>query len=152
MARTATARTVVPLTLAEAQSLWTDAGRWATFVEGFAQVVEASPDWPEPDARLVWRSTPGGRGQVTERVQRNAPGLFATSVYEDALHGTQTATFRSGDDGATVVELTLEYELAGNNPLRAIADAIFIRRAQRDALARTLRRFRVEAEEDASLR
>jgi hypothetical protein len=33
-----------------------------------------------------------------------------------------------------------------------VADAIFIRRALRDALRRTLYRFRIEAEEEASLR
>jgi hypothetical protein len=36
-------------------------------------------------------------------------------------------------------------------PLRAVADFIFIRRALRDSLRRTLRRFAVEAAEEARL-
>jgi hypothetical protein len=37
-------------------------------------------------------------------------------------------------------------------PFRAVADLLYIRRALRDALVRSLRRFAVEAEEDAGLR
>ena len=48
-------------------------------------------------------------------------------------------------------ELSLEYELAKYGPLRGVADALFIRRALRDMLRRTLRRFAIEAEEEASL-
>ena len=54
--------------------------------------------------------------------------------------------------GGSVVEVALEYELTGGGPFRALADAIFIRRALRDALRRTLSRFAVEAEEEAGLR
>ena len=50
------------------------------------------------------------------------------------------------------MELTLEYELARGGPFRGLADALFIRRALRDALRRTVRRFAVEAEEEAGLR
>jgi hypothetical protein len=50
------------------------------------------------------------------------------------------------------VELSLEYTLTKYGPLSAVADAIFVRRALRDALARTLRRFAVEAEDEAGLR
>jgi hypothetical protein len=49
-------------------------------------------------------------------------------------------------------ELSLEYQLTKYGPLSAVADAIFIRRAIRDSLRRTLFRFAVEAEEDAGLR
>jgi hypothetical protein len=52
----------------------------------------------------------------------------------------------------TRVELTLDYELSKYGPLRAVADVLFIRRALRDALRRTLRRFAIEAEEEAALR
>ncbi len=76
-----------------------------------------------------------------------------TQVFEDALAGTQTFAAQPGPaDGGSIVELTLEYELAAAGPFRGLADAIFIRRALRDALRRTLRRFAVEAEEEAGLR
>jgi hypothetical protein len=52
---------------------------------------------------------------------------------------------------ASEVELSLEYELARYGPLRGLADALFIRRALRDALRRTLYRFAIEAEEEAGL-
>ena len=39
-----------------------------------------------------------------------------------------------------------------NGPLSALAYAIFVRRALRDALVRTVRRFAVEAEDEAGLR
>ena len=57
-----------------------------------------------------------------------------------------------GTEGhASEVELSLEYELARYGPLRGLADALFIRRALRDALRRTLYRFAIEAEEEAGL-
>jgi hypothetical protein len=50
------------------------------------------------------------------------------------------------------VELSLEYTLTKYGPFSKIADAIFIRRALRDALIRTVNRFAVEAEDEAGLR
>jgi hypothetical protein len=88
---------------------------------------------------------------VTERVLERGPGRLVTEIFEDALHGTQTIHAGEDADGAHV-EVELQYELAKYGPLRAIADVIFIRRALRDALTRTLRRFAVEAEEEVGLR
>jgi hypothetical protein len=132
--------------------LWTDLDRWATFIDGFAHVVERPPEWPAVAAKLVWQSTRGGRGRVTERVVHSDEDALVTEVYEERLHGTQTVSFARGEGGATHVRIELEYELARGGPLRFIADALFIRRAQRDALRRTIGRFRVEAEEEAALR
>ena len=131
---------VVPLTPEAAMRLWTDTSRWATFVEGFVRVVEASPEWPAEGAKLVWVSSPGGRGRVTERVTGHTPGHFSTQVFEDALNGSQTVHFGEHADG-TLVEVELDYELTKYGPLRAVADALFIRRALRDSLKRSLNRF-----------
>ena len=139
--------------------LWTDTGRWPTFVEGFAAVVERDELWPGSGGRLVWQSGAGGRGRVTERVLESEPGRRIVSrVYEPALQGVVSVTFepvRSGEAGEEVegtgVELALEYELAESSPLRRLTDVLFIRRALRDAQRRTLRRFAVEADEEASL-
>jgi hypothetical protein len=135
----------------EALRLWTDVERWPSFVEGFARRLELTEAWPEPGGRVVWESAPNGRGRVTENVVESAPDRFSTQVFEEALAGTQTLRVLPASDGSEV-ELSLEYELARYGPLRGIADAVFIRRALRDALRRTLVRFTVEAEEDASLR
>ena len=94
---------------------------------------------------------PGGRGVVTERVTKALPGaIHQVNVFEEKLDGTQTITFAPVDE-ATWVELELDYTVSVGGPFRPIVDALFIRRAQNDALARTLRRFRTEADEQASL-
>ena len=148
--RRASARGPLPLPPADALRLWSDVERWPSFVEGFARRLELSEDWPEPGSRVVWESTPDGRGRVTEAVRENEPDRFSTQVYEAALVGTQT--FRAlPASGGSEVELALEYQLSRYGPLRGIADALFIRRALRDSLRRTLFRFGVEAEEEARL-
>ena len=152
MSRTVEAAGRVALQPDEAAALWRDPRRWSAFVEGFQRLEELGQTWPEPGARLVWDSGPGGRGRVTEKVAENGPTRFATKVYEDRLYGTQTAVFAPDTEGGARVLLSLEYELTGDNPFNPVTDLLFIRRALRDALGRTLRRFVVEAEEEAGLR
>lgn len=147
----ASAETTVALSPQAALALWTDVGRWPSFVEGFARMLEQSDGWPAERERVVWESIPGGRGRVTEKVVEHGPDRFATLVFEDALAGRQGVIVAPDGDG-TRVRLELEYTLTKYGPFNVAADLLFIRRAQRDALARTLRRFRVEAEEDAGLR
>jgi hypothetical protein len=150
--RTARAQADVVLTPEAALRLWTDVERWATFVEGFARVLERSPEWPAAGARVVWESTPSGRGRVTEKVMEGeGPDRFVTMVFEERLNGTQTFRVVESEAGSRA-ELSLEYRLAKWGPLSAVADAVFIRRAIRDSLRRTLYRFAVEAEEEAGLR
>ena len=149
--RTAQARGTVPLTPPDALALWSDVERWPSFVEGFARRLELSPEWPAKGGRVVWESKPEGRGRVTETVLENSGVAFSTQVFEEALMGTQTLRAEPSGEGSEV-ELTLEYELAKYGPLAGVADAIFIRRALRDALRRTLFRFAIEAEEEASMR
>ena len=149
--RTARASGRVRLTPAEALALWSDVERWPSFVEGFARRLELAPDWPAKGARVVWESSPEGRGRVTETVLVNEALCFSTQVFEEALIGTQTLRAAPGDDGSEI-ELTLDYELTQYGPFAGVADAIFIRRALRDALRRTLFRFGIEAEDEAGLR
>jgi uncharacterized membrane protein len=141
----------VALPPSEAYALWTDVSRWPTFVDGFARVERLDDGWPEPGAKLVWKSVPGGRGAVTEKVSKAQPGaLHQVVVFEEKLDGIQRATFTPAEDG-TFVELELEYKVSVGGPLSPIVDALFIRRAQNDALNRTLRRFATEAAEQAAL-
>ena len=150
--RTAQAQADLVLTPEAALRLWTDVDRWPSFVEGFARPVDRTPEWPHAGARLVWESSPAGRGRVTEKVmEAEGPDRFVTQVFEERLHGVQT--FRVVEsEGGSRAELALEYELTKYGPLSAVADVIFIRRAIRDSLRRTLSRFAVEAEEEAGLR
>jgi Polyketide cyclase / dehydrase and lipid transport len=149
--RTAYARGTVPLQPAEALELWTNVERWPTFIEGFARVVECSPGWPAEGERLSWESVEGGRGRVTEKVVERSADSFSTMVFESALMGRQTLRVVPHTTGAEV-ELALEYTLVKYGALSVVADALFIRRALRDSLARTVARFAVEAEEEAGLR
>jgi hypothetical protein len=149
--RTARAGGRVRLTPPEALALWTDVERWPSFVEGFARRLELAAEWPAKGARVIWESSPEGRGRVTETVLARETDRFSTQVFEEALMGTQTLRVAPAPDGAEI-ELTLDYELAKYGPLAGVADAIFIRRALRDALRRTLFRFAIEAEEEAELR
>ena len=139
-----------------ALALWSDPRRWPTFVEGFQGVVEQDQNWPEAGSRLVWTSIPSGRGRVTEKVRDRDARRLETEVFEEALHGRQSVTFRharvgEGQTPHTLVELALEYELPDTSLARRIADRLFIRRALRDAQVRTVRRFCVEADEEAAL-
>jgi hypothetical protein len=149
--RTASAVSTVPVGPDEAMRLWTDVDRWPSFVEGFARRLELSSDWPATGSRLVWESNPDGRGRVTETVTESEPLRFSTQVFEERLIGTQTFQVAPASDGSEVA-LSLDYELTRQGPLRFLADAIFIRRALRDSLRRTLFRFEIEAEDEADLR
>lgn len=140
-----------PLSAERAYGLWVDLRRWPTFVDGFKHAERVEEGWPGEGAKLVWRSTPDGRGTVTERVVESVDGRrIVTEVFEERLTGTQTVSFEPDGDGS-VVEIELDYELVKGGPLRGVTDVLFIRRAQSDALIRTLRRFATEAAEEAAL-
>ncbi len=136
-----------------AMALWTDLRRWPVFVEGFGSVLAGEREWPQLGGRLIWQSTPGGRGRVTERVVDVIPGeRIVTQVFEQQLVGTQSVTFAPlGDGPGAHVELALDYELAMGSPLKGVLDVVFIRRALQSSLTRTLGRFAIEAAEDARL-
>jgi hypothetical protein len=59
--------------------------------------------------------------------------------------------FAPAGDGGTAVILTLDYKLVKTGPIAWVTDILFIRGAQHNALARTLRRFATEAAEQAAL-
>ena len=142
----------VNLTPERAFELWTDLSRWPSFIDGFGHVDRVEDGWPAEGVKLVWRSSPAGRGVVTERVVASEPGArFVTQVFEERLSGAQAVLFQPTEDGRTRVDIELDYKLASGGPLSAVTDVLFIRRAQLDALRRTLRRFAVEAAEEASL-
>ena len=126
---------------AEAEALWYDKHRWPSWVDGFGHVIRIDGPWPEVGARVMWQSPPGGRGLVQERVVAYETRTGQTLEVEDeTMTGRQTVAFTPGLE-ETKVTLTLEYELKERNPLTPVVDLLFVRRAQADALRRTLRRF-----------
>jgi uncharacterized membrane protein len=142
----------VPLAAERAFGLWTDLTRWPTFIDGFGHVDRVDDGWPAEGAKLVWRSGPAGRGVVTERVVTSEAGRrLVTQVFDERMRGAQAVRFEPVDAESTRVDLELDYELASGGPLAAVTDLLFIRRAQTDALRRTLRRFAAEAAEEAAL-
>ena len=152
MARTVEVIGRVALDPEDAAAVWRDVRRWPGFVEGLQRIEEQGSDWPGEGAKVVWVSGAGGRGRVTEKVVANHAAAFSTRVAESRLLGTQSIRFEPAGRGGSDARLALEYELVGENPLGGLVDLLFIRRALRDSLARTLARFSVEAQEDAGLR
>ncbi|MDX6641603.1 MAG: hypothetical protein QOF12_2614 [Solirubrobacteraceae bacterium] len=129
--------------ISEAEALWYDTSRWATFVDGFHHVVRADPGWPA-EGELVWDSMPGGRARVIEIVQRYEPRVGQTiSVEDEKSTGTQSIAFTARPGDRLQITLELNYVLKDKpvGPLSVVVDAIFIRPRQREALQRTLARF-----------
>jgi hypothetical protein len=156
VSRTVRAAREVVLPPDRAERLWLDVRRWSTFIEGFGHEIERDESWPAEGAKLVWESRPGGRGRVSEKVVASGPGHLASRLVEESLVGVQSVTFHEADEGGTIVELELRYDLNPTTiwrqgPIGAITNFFFIRRALTDSLARTLRRFATEAAEEESL-
>jgi hypothetical protein len=155
------------MTPAAAIAAWSEPEHWPGFFEGFRRIVELDPDWPAHGALAVWESGPDGRGRITERVVEHDPAAcLVTEVTEEALEGGSPRlrgrqTFAvTADDGPAIAaseetppapassqgELRLEYELVrGRGVPGPITDLLFVRRALRDSLGRTLERFAAEA-------
>ena len=141
----------VPGLASEAEALWYDPQRWPVWIDGFGHLVKLEGEWPATGARAVWNSKPGGRGRVVERVAAYETRAGQTLEVEDEkLRGTQTVTFepRAGD---VEVALELEYELKGSSVITPLTDVLFIRRALRDSLKRSLARFARERRSDIEL-
>jgi hypothetical protein len=141
----------VPGLASDAEELWYDPQRWPAWVDGFGHVVKLQGEWPEVGARAVWESRPGGRGRVVERVTAYEARTGQTLAVEDEqLRGTQRVAFEPGADEVEVA-LELEYELKGANVFTPITDALFIRRALRESLTRSLLQFARERRGDMEL-
>jgi Polyketide cyclase / dehydrase and lipid transport len=138
------ATVTVPGRAVEAERVWYDPARWASWIEGFGHVVSLDDSWPRKGSRLVWDSLPQGRGRVSERVVGYEMRIGQTLAVEDSrMEGTQRVTFEPQPDSVKIT-LALEYRVKERNLLTPLVDLLFIRRAQGDALRRTLRRFASE--------
>ena len=70
-------------------------------------------------------------------------------VEDERLIGHQEVAFAPVPDGVEVT-VRFEYQLRNRTPVTPVVDRLFIRRAVRDALARTLRRYAIELESEVS--
>lgn len=127
----------------EAEQLWYDRSRWASWIDGFAHLSKLDGPWPQAGARRVWVTPPGGRGLVSETVVAYVAGDGQTLAIEDErVSGVQRVRFET--DGVRT-RITLRLELAPKTRL-APARAWWLRRQLRGALERSLRRFSFELE------
>ncbi len=148
MGRASAAITLRDTRVADAEALWYDRVRMPAFVDGMKQVVEVTGEYPHAGSRLVWESFPGGRGRVVENVVRYEQRNGQEVEMRDATAlGRQTVSFRpDGDDVRMTLEL--EYRVLEPGLFTPLTDFFFIRRAQGDALRRTLARFARELREE----
>jgi hypothetical protein len=138
------ARIEVPGAASEAEALWYDHRRWPAFVDGCKHVARVIGDWPREGAEVIWDTYPGGRGRVLEQVLAYEARVGQSLAVEDEnIRGTQRVSFAPHAGGVTV-SLELRYELKEPRGLFGAYDLLFVRRPQREALERTLRRFAAE--------
>jgi hypothetical protein len=125
----------------EAETLWYDRTRWASWIDGFGHVLSLDPEWPATGATLKWNSRPGGSGLTLEKVVRYEPRLGQTLEIEDAkFTGTRRVIF---DPGLEETRITLQVSLQPKERM-APWDRLLLRRRLGDSLRRTLSRFSVE--------
>jgi hypothetical protein len=142
--RRASAESTFAASIDEAEALWYDTERWPGWIDGLRRVASLDGDWPRAGARVIWESTPAGRGRVVERVTSYQPRDGQTlEVQDDSLRGRQQVAFRELA-GGVLVELALEYELKARSLLTPLVDLFFIRRAITASLRSTLERFGAE--------
>ncbi|WP_205697300.1 SRPBCC family protein [Conexibacter sp. SYSU D00693] len=137
----------------DAEALWYDTARWPTFVDGLHHVARQDAGWPrEVGARVVWDSTPGGRGRVVEVVEAFEQRTGQTAFVEDEhVRGTQRVAFTALDGDRTRVEIAFEYTIKRRGGWTPLVDMVFVRRPFREALERTLTRFARELRADRDL-
>lgn len=139
---------LVEASLAETWNFYFDPRGWPVWVDGFQSVV-SDQGYPEEGGTLVWRSTPAGRGEVSERVIEHEERRRHRIEFSDpASSGRLLSEFAIEGEG-TRVSLMLEYGLTRSGPFAWLTDRLFVRGQVRQSLARSLLRFKHEAEEAA---
>ena len=79
---TLTESVLVQASLAETWGYYFEPSGWPAWVDGF-HAVESAIGYPDEGGTLVWRSTPAGRGTVTERVLVHEPRKLHRIAFED---------------------------------------------------------------------
>jgi uncharacterized membrane protein len=143
--RVVSATETFPGTVHEAESVWYDTDGWAEWVDGLSRVHIVGAGWPEVGGTVSWVSSPAGRGHVVERVVAYERLRGQTlEVKDDTITGTQQVEFVPDEEESVSVELTLSYQITDRSLITPVIDALFVRRAFKDSLQTTLRRFGLE--------
>ncbi len=137
---------------AEVCAVYFEPRTWPSWVDGFGR-VESSEGYPDEGGTLSWRSTPAGRGLVTERVLEHEPRrLHRIAFSDDASEGELTTRFQiapvaDGEPPATRVTQEVDYRLRRRGPFWPLTDFLFVRSQVQRSLARSLERLRREVTE-----
>jgi hypothetical protein len=136
--------------LAEVWDHYFEQRGWPAWVDGLAG-VDTADGYPEVGGTLRWRSTPAGRGTVTERVRAHQPRRLHRIEYADQhSEGTLETTFEIAGEKVKVAQLT-EYRMRQHGAFGPLTDRLFVRPQVRRSLARSLERLRHDVEELALL-
>ncbi|MEO8093286.1 MAG: SRPBCC family protein, partial [bacterium] len=139
------ASVAIEASLAEVWDYHFDPAGWPIWADGFEAVV-SSEGYPQQGGRLRWRSTPAGRGEVSEQVLEHQPrGLHRIAFSDPQTEGELRTTFAIEGDRVNVTQ-ELSYRLRGGGPFAALTDFLFIRSQQGRSLQRSLEAFGREVE------
>jgi hypothetical protein len=143
--RTLSASAVVEAPGIEAEQLWYDQSRWASWIDGFGHLSKLEGEWPLEGSRRVWTMRVGAagssRGLISERVTAHVAGDGQALAFEDErVSGVQRVRFET--DGIRT-RITVTVDMDTKTPL-APARKWWLRRQFRGALQRSLARFSYE--------
>ncbi|MBE2318263.1 SRPBCC family protein [Solirubrobacter sp. CPCC 204708] len=125
----------------EAEQLWHDRSRWASWIDGFTHLEKLEGEWPLEGARRVYSSRVTGRALVSERVLRYTAGDGLTLMVEDE-RTTATQRVRFETDGVRT-RITVEVEAEPKEKMPP-GQRWWWRRKRGESLQRTLQRFSYE--------
>jgi hypothetical protein len=136
--KTVVATIVVPGPPVEAEQLWHDPSRWASWIDGYGHLVKLEGEWPLEGARRLRQSRDG---IVSERVIDHRAGRGHTVFIEDERVAGQQRVRFEGDASATRVTVELDVSPKARLPP---ARRWWMRRKLAESLQRTLLRFSYE--------
>jgi len=137
----------VEASLAETWDLYLDRRGWATWVDAFQGVV-GEEGYPQEGGTLTWRSTPAGRGEVTEKVLEHEPRPVHRIEFSDPTMSGELATRFGVEGDGTRVSQELDYRLVERGPF-AVLGAFFVKSQVARSLERTLTDLKDFVEEGA---
>jgi len=139
---------LVAASLAETWDTYFDRRGWSTWVDAFQSVVEED-GYPEAGGTLRWRSTPAGRGEVTEEVLEHEERRVQRVAFSDPTMAGELETRFAVEGAGTKVTQTLDYKLAERGVF-AFLGALFVKSQVARSVQRTLTDLKAHVEEIAS--
>jgi hypothetical protein len=137
---------LIDASLKDVWEVFFDPGRWPSWVDGFAEVIEISDGYPQAGGRLRWRSIPAGRGEVSEQVLEHEPRRRHRISFSDPeSEGELETSFEIRGD-RVAVERTMRYRILHPGLFGPLTDVFFVRRQVVAAMERELSRLKQEAE------